>query len=93
MGDIKGKIRGSDRGKIQEEKWRERDKREKIEGEKPDVRDMGHIDTGRDIEWWRDKRVRRRKDERVGEKGKEKGGQSGERQIRRQGGRDSREDT
>jgi hypothetical protein len=44
-----------------------------IEGEKSDVRDMGHIDTGRDTEWWRDKRGRWRKGETVGEKGEETG--------------------
>jgi hypothetical protein len=31
-GDTKEKYRGSDRGKRQEEKWRERDKREETEG-------------------------------------------------------------
>jgi hypothetical protein len=30
-------------------------------GEKSDERDMGHIDTGQDTEWWRDERGRRRK--------------------------------
>jgi hypothetical protein len=55
--------------------------RGEIEGEKSDVRDMGHIDTGRDTEWWRDKRGRRKIGETVGEKGEEKGGQSGDRGV------------
>ncbi len=46
----------------------------KIEGEKPDVRDIWDKDTRRDTERRRDKRGRQRKGETMGEKGEDKRG-------------------